>query len=176
MHQVKLTDPVVPHSDALSAYRLTLKGIFNEHHVMGLATMGDNGPYSTPVFYAVSDDCESLFYMSSISTVHSQHILKDPRVSATIYSDSRDILSLHGIQMSGIVTTLEGSASERAKENYFRRYAMARVGQYLRKDHRLFALKLNTIKIVDNRCGFGTSILLGCEETSTDSGPYLQER
>jgi nitroimidazol reductase NimA-like FMN-containing flavoprotein (pyridoxamine 5'-phosphate oxidase superfamily) len=53
--------------------------------IMALSTVGPDGSWTSPVQFAYNEKLE-LSFMSMPDTKHVQNILKDPRVSAAIYS------------------------------------------------------------------------------------------
>lgn len=79
-----------------------------DQRVMNLATIGTDGPYSTPVFYAVADEGETLFFMSKMSSAHSTHISRDPRAGASVYLVTKELGKTQGAQFTGIVELLKG--------------------------------------------------------------------
>ena len=66
----------------------------HQHQVMTLATVGDEGPWAAAVFYV--NEKFSLYFLSAGHTRHSQNIVEDSRVAATIQEDYRDWPSIKG--------------------------------------------------------------------------------
>ena len=73
--------------------------LVNTSHVMTLATSGDQGPWSAPVYYIFHKAC---FYF--FSSPNSRHILdSQPSGAASIHESGKSISSLRGLQMNGII-------------------------------------------------------------------------
>lgn len=60
------------------------KIIFNENYVGAIATVNQDGsPWITPLHMATDD--EYVYWFSEETEVHSQNLVRDPRVSLTLY-------------------------------------------------------------------------------------------
>jgi len=78
--------------------------------IMALSTIGPDGPWTAPVQYRNNEKLE-LFFLSMPGTRHVLDILKDPRVSAAIYSHPGPPGGNLGLQISGIAERLAGESS-----------------------------------------------------------------
>ena len=58
------------------------------HHVMTLATQGEDGPWAAAVFYAYDDG--AFYFLSSPATRHARDLACDARCAATIQPDVAD--------------------------------------------------------------------------------------
>lgn len=135
--------------------RKPLLDFLTDRRVMNLATVGNEGPYSTPVFYAVADHGETLLFMSKTSSSHSQHISLDPRAGASVYMVTGEFGKTQGAQLTGIVELLEGSEKERARKIYLRKHRLAILKRPLGNEIGLYAFRVHHVKMTDNRFGFG---------------------
>jgi uncharacterized protein len=130
------------------------------HHVMTLATVGEDGPWAAAVFYA--HEQASLYFLSSPATRHARNLEHDARCAATIQHDVADWAEVRGVQVEGRACRLAGDDARRAHELYGRKFplvanlarapaaialAFARIAWY-----RLEAQRLH---LIDNRLGFG---------------------
>jgi uncharacterized protein YhbP (UPF0306 family) len=130
------------------------------HHVMTLATQGDDGPWAAAVFYA-SDGC-SLIFLSSPTSRHCRNLARDARCAATIQEDYSDWARIKGIQIEGRVRELRGEEEKRAQHIYGEKFpdvgplanlppaivkALAKV--------RWFLLVPERFHFIDNSKGFG---------------------
>ena len=131
--------------------------MLRDHRVMALATTGENGPYCTPVMYALGDGAKILLFMSKVSTLHCQHITRNPKVAASIFLDSENFSEMRGVQITGTILSLEEAREKELMELYFRTYPRARALRLINSKLRIYALKVETIKLIDNRSGFGSS-------------------
>jgi len=128
------------------------------HHVLTLATAGEEGPWAAAVFYASRGF--NLWFLSSPSTRHARNLLASPRAAATVQEDTADWRAVKGLQLEGVVRLLEGAEAEEARALLGARFpvvagggppeiaaALARVGWYQLTPERLH--------LVDNAAGFG---------------------
>ncbi len=146
-----------------------LKAVLNSHNVMGLATLGEDGPHSTPVFYTLAGDEQTLLFMSKTSAQHSQHVIKNSHVSACVYLDARDVRSLHGVQITGVVDSPEGEEQNKLRDFYCVSYPHARIAKFIGKRYRIYALHIETAKLIDNRLGFGRSFFWDFRPTKKEA-------
>ncbi len=135
--------------------RKPLLDFLTEQRVMNLATIGTDGPYSTPVFYAVADHGETLFFMSKISSAHSLHISRDSRAGASIYMVTKEFGKTQGAQFTGRVELLHGAEESSALKIYYSRHRLAKAVKPLVNDVGLYAFRVDRVKMTDRRFGFG---------------------
>ena len=69
------------------------------HHVMTLATYGDQAPWATAVFYV--NDGFSLSFLTESHTRHGRNLAADPRVAAAVHEAYDDWRAIKGIQILG---------------------------------------------------------------------------
>ncbi|MDA8108813.1 MAG: pyridoxamine 5'-phosphate oxidase family protein [Betaproteobacteria bacterium] len=93
-----------------------MQAYLREHHVMTLATSGDEGPWAAAVFYV--HEGNALYFLSAPTSRHCRNLAKNPRVSATIQEDTSDWKAIKGIQMEGIASRLSGDQEERIRRLY----------------------------------------------------------
>ena len=96
--------------------RQRVQAYLREHHVMTLATSGDEGPWAAAVFYV--HEGNALYFLSAPTSRHCRNLAKNPRVSATIQEDTSDWKAIKGIQMEGIASRLSGDQEERIRRLY----------------------------------------------------------
>lgn len=102
--------------------RSCVLAFLGEHHVMTLATVGSDGPWAAAVFYA-HDDLK-LYFLSSPTSRHAQHLAADPRVAATIQRDYDDWPGIRGLQLSGTARAVAPEDEARVRDLYQRRYPL----------------------------------------------------
>lgn len=127
------------------------------HHVLTLATHGEDGIWATAVFYAAEGF--ALTFLSAGHTRHAQHIAQNPHCAATIQENHTEWSEIQGIQLEGMVHLLKGLEREKAITGYMARHpflaqappplqiALTKVNWYLLTPSRLY--------LIDNRKGFG---------------------
>jgi len=81
------------------------------HNTIILSTYGENGSWSTPVFYV--NRGFRIYFLSELSTIHSCNLRQNPLMAASVTEDYSDISKIQGIQLRGhayLVNNLKESA------------------------------------------------------------------
>lgn len=111
-----------PKNDELQA---RIHAFIAQHHVMTLASAGENGPWIAPVFYAEyrdEHDRPRLAFVSSPASRHATELGADGRAAAAIHVDTTEWRQIRGLQLSGRVHLLEGEERERARRRYAEKF------------------------------------------------------
>ena len=88
--------------------------LFAENILATLATVNADGtPWSTPLH--VASDGEYIYWFSKESTVHSQNIARNPRVSLTLFSPDES-RGPKGVYVNGQVELLRADSEQAARE------------------------------------------------------------
>ncbi|MBN1181780.1 MAG: pyridoxamine 5'-phosphate oxidase family protein [Bacteroidales bacterium] len=124
-----------------------------KHHVLTLATSGDNLPYCASCFYAYNKDNNQIVFTSDVKTKHMQDALKQPVVAGTIALETKIIGKIQGIQFRGI---LSEAVEKKQRQTYLKRFPFA-----ILADTKLWIIQLTYIKFTDNRLGFGKKLIWG---------------
>ncbi len=86
-----------------------------------LSTIGDDGPWVNPVYFAYDKQLR-LYAISQLSSKHMQNILKDPKVAVAIFStDQKPGGDVLGLQLSGTARLLRDDEVAAACEVYYNR-------------------------------------------------------
>lgn len=138
-----------------------------EHDTMTLATVGPHGqPQAAAVFFA-ADDQLNLFFLSSPSSRHSLNLQHDSRAAATVQADGQEWQTIHGLQIEGTVSQIEGpELLARATRTFAGRHEFLRGLLGLAADEpaalqgplassRFYVLRPAWIRLIDNRQAFG---------------------
>jgi uncharacterized protein YhbP (UPF0306 family) len=123
---------------------------------MSLATFGDDGLWSAAIFYVNLE--LALYFLSAGHTRHARNMDTRPQVAATIQEDYRGWQEIKGIQLSGAVVKLEGSAQEEAIRLYRHKFPFAFDAPRLREAIlrvNWYRLDPENLYFVDNSRGFG---------------------
>jgi uncharacterized protein YhbP (UPF0306 family) len=147
------------------------------HNTMTLATLGPDGaPQAAAVFYAAGDDL-SLYFLSSPRSRHSENLLAQPRVAATIHADGQSWQAIQGLQIEGRARPVTGAReTAQAARIYARRFEFVR-GLLEGADgptalagpvatSRFYVLHPRWIRLVDNTLGFGHHEELSLEDSA----------
>ena len=123
------------------------------HHVMTLATCRDNRAWCCQCFYVYVDRLSGLVFTSDMETRHIKEAMEQPFVAGSIVLESTVVGKLQGIQLEGKVVEADGELLKDIKFAYLKRFPVA-----LLMDTKLWFLELHTMKMTDNRLGFGKKL------------------
>jgi len=104
--------------------RSRVQDYLGAHHVMTLATAGDEGPWAAAVFYVHQG--WALYFLSAAASRHCRNIAQRPRVSVTIQEDYSEWAQIKGIQLEGSATRLSGEEATRARDLYGAKFPLLR--------------------------------------------------
>ncbi|HEX2970604.1 MAG TPA: pyridoxamine 5'-phosphate oxidase family protein [Bacteroidales bacterium] len=127
---------------------------FKKHHVLTVASVAGSQPWCASCFYVYIEDENALVFTSDPETRHSNEFKLNPEVAGTVVLETFVIGKIRGIQFTGIVEEPSGDLLDKARNAYLRRFPVAS----LMKTH-LWIIRLNYIKMTDNRLGFGKKLI-----------------
>ncbi len=127
-----------------------------KHHILTLATSGDNKPYCCTCFYAYIAEKNLFIFTSEYDTQHIRLALKQPAVAGNIALETRIVGKIRGIQFTGKITEMKDNDLTEARKAYLRKFPYVR--PFL-KDTPFWGLTPDFIKLTDNRLGFGTKLI-----------------
>ena len=123
------------------------------HHVMTLATCHDNRPWCCHCFYVYIDNLCGLAFSSDAATRHIAESIVQPFVAGSIALETIVVGKLQGIQLEGTLIEAEGELLNEIKTAYLKRFPFSML-----MDTKLWFLELTTMKMTDNRLGFGKKL------------------
>jgi uncharacterized protein YhbP (UPF0306 family) len=131
-----------------------------DHHVMTLASHGDEGVWAAALFYA--NDGFAIYFLSSPMSRHGLNLAKNPRVSAAVHENYADWRQIKGVQLEGLASVLAGDEEARARRLYGAKFplvgkleqAPASIVEALAKV-RWYRLIPQRLYFIDNSAGFG---------------------
>ena len=127
---------------------------FRRHHVLTIATTVSNEPWCANCFYAYLEEENSLVFTTDSDTRHGKEFLLNTLVAGSVVLETMVIGKIRGIQFQGTVSEPEGELIQKAKWAYLKKFPPAA----LMNTH-LWVVKLTTIKMTDNRLGFGKKLI-----------------
>ncbi len=119
------------------------------HHIMTLATLGEQAVWCSNLFYAYDRERNLLLFSSDADTRHTREMEAEPRVAASIVLETRMVGKLQGLQIEGIVQ----HGDEQARRLYLKRFPFAAVMEL-----NIWQLRPTTLKLTDNTLGFGKKL------------------
>ena len=137
-----------------------ITGFINRHHVLTLATAMGKQPWCAHCFYVYLEDENMLVFTSDDDTKHVQDVQKNSSVAGSIVLETNRVGKIRGIQFRGIMVKPGKELALKAKKTYLKRFPYA----VLMKTS-LWILKVNYIKMTDNRLGFGKKLIWESKES-----------
>jgi len=151
-----------------------IASLLDAHHVMSLATLGEDGPHAANLFYV--RDGYALIWVSDPASRHSVHIEKHAGVAATIAANYRDFSDVRGLQVHGqarrITNALERARARgrlEARYPFLRRRSEGNLREAYDRAQ-FYRLDPERIVLIDNTCGFGSKGVLEPVEQPANVG------
>jgi uncharacterized protein YhbP (UPF0306 family) len=136
------------------------------HTTLSLATCHDNQAWSTDLFYVSDDSCQ-LYFVSSGTTRHCQHIADNPQVSLSISGDYADWAAIIGLQLDGVASLVSESERDAVNTTYLAKFpSLQKLYQApeneqdrqiiarLSESH-FYRVTPKWVRLIDNNKGFG---------------------
>lgn len=118
-------------------------------HVLSLAVIDGDTPWSASCFYAFEPDNACVLVMSSVKTRHGNAMQHVPHISATIAEQPEHIRDVCGVQFSAHAILLAGEALQTGMDRYLARHPVARL-----RSTDLWRLSIEELKLTDNSLVF----------------------
>jgi len=127
-----------------------IKSLFRRHHLLTIATVSNHGPWCASCFFAWDEVNNVMVFTTDPATRHGAELRSNPAIAGTIALETMRVGRIRGAQFTGTVTEPDGVELARARKIYLRRFPYAALA-----DLHLWTIRLNHIKLTDNRMGFG---------------------
>ena len=133
---------------------------------LSLATAGESGPWSAPVYFVCVNG--SFYFFSSPQSRHIRQALDSGKAAASLFHPADSWQAIRGIQMTGKLERIRSAAlSMKAVVSYLKRFPFTREffpenptpdpnAFFSRFKARLYAFTPTDVYYIDNRFGFGT--------------------
>ena len=132
-----------------------------------MATVDEKGlPHAVNVWYAIDQDGK-MYFVSSLDSAHSRHMLRDPHVAVTVYGYTEDPMHIHGVQIKGACTIIappdggNRKAWDHAWKTFTNRYPFVQQAEMWCKaveSQSFFCITPMWVRWLDNRKGFGFKV------------------
>ncbi|MCD6355421.1 MAG: pyridoxamine 5'-phosphate oxidase family protein [Prolixibacteraceae bacterium] len=126
----------------------------NAHHVLTLATCSENNPWCANCFYTYLPDENCFVFTSDDDTKHVKDVGENLKVAGSVVLETKIIGKIQGIQFRGVMEKPAQNQMIKAKKAYLKKFPYAALMKTS-----LWVLKLNYIKMTDNRLGFGKKLI-----------------
>lgn len=123
--------------------------IINSNKYLSLATTDGQSPWVAPLYYCLDQEF-NLYFISQLDSVHSQHLVKNPKVAFAIFDSHQEEGTGNGIQGSGVVKLLTGDDLKEGLKHYHTNFVDLNY-ENLSKDggYKLFKLEVQKWYILD---------------------------
>ncbi len=126
---------------------------FTEHHVLTMSTSVDSKSWCSNCFYVYLEEEATFLFTSDIDAKHIRMAIENPVVSGAIVLETTMVGKIRGIQFTGSLKQVSKEKHLKYKTKYLLKYPFA-----VLSSTELWLLKLDTIKMTDNRLGFGKKL------------------
>jgi uncharacterized protein YhbP (UPF0306 family) len=141
-------------SDGCRMIDARITRFFRKHHVLTVATAVGGKPWCANCFYVYVEDENALVFTTDSETRHGREFILNPDVAGTVVLETMIIGKIRGIQFTGVVSEPTGELLEKAGRAYLKRFPIASL-----METRLWIVRLNYVKMTDNRFGFGKKLI-----------------
>ncbi len=123
------------------------------HHVLTLATVSNNIPYTSNMFYCFVEDKGYFVFTSDDNTKHINDVKGNDNVAINIVLETRIVGKIQGLQATGKIFKPCEEEMSLIKKSYLKKYPYAAVMEL-----NLWVVEMKTAKLTDNALGFGKKI------------------
>jgi hypothetical protein len=134
----------------MTAAAAAITQYLQQQHVLTLCTQDQEGLWCASCFYVFDAATMCCYLMTSDDSRHTQAMLANAQVAGTIAEQTEAVLHIQGIQFTAIAAKVAAAEIAAIKARYCQRFPIAKL-----KSAPLWQLQLQTVKMVDNRLGFG---------------------
>ena len=128
-----------------------IESFIDEHHVLSLASKGDEDLSVCSLFYAFDLKTMSFIVASSDDTQHIKNINQNQNIAGNILLETKTVGKIQGLQFKGKFFLLDDL---KLKKKYFKTFPYA-----VAIKPKLWQIKVSCFKMTDNRLGFGKKII-----------------
>ncbi|MBR9985284.1 MAG: pyridoxamine 5'-phosphate oxidase family protein, partial [Desulfosarcina sp.] len=140
--------------------------LIQDESTLTLATAGESGPWSAPVYCVCVNGC--FYFFSSPQSRHIRQAMDSGKAAASLFHPADSWQAIRGIQMAGTVEPVDAVAlSVKVIAVYLKRFCFAReffpddptpdlAAFFSRFKARLYTFTPTAVYYIDNRFGFGT--------------------
>ena len=130
-----------------------------KHHVLTLATSVNNEPWCANCFYSFLKDEMIMVFTSDEKTKHIQDALQNCKVAGSVVLETSVVGKIQGAQLAGILAESTGEFASKVQMSYLKRFPFA-----VLSSTKLWTFTLQTVKMTDNRLGFGKKLYWNRDE------------
>lgn len=125
--------------------------LLDAHHVAHLATAGEGGPHSAPVFFARLPGTHQLVWLSAPHPLHSAHLGADARAAVSVGPSAPTLALIEGVQLRGTAAIPDDEGPARAA--WLARFPSAGPMVAAARDHRFYVFTPTWVRLVRTVAG-----------------------
>jgi len=125
-----------------------------KHHVLTLATCIENNPWCANCFYVWLEEEACFVFTTDETTKHGSDAVQNPEVAGSVVLETSVVGKIQGIQFRGTMEIPSGELANKSKFAYLKRFPVA-----IAMKTSLWVVKVNYMKMTDNRLGFGKKLI-----------------
>lgn len=126
----------------------------NQHHVLTLATCVENNPWCANCFYVWLEDENCFVFTTDNATKHAQDAIQNQNVAGSVVLETGIVGKIRGIQFRGTMQIPENELASKARFAYLKKFPFTAL-----MNTSLWIVRVNYIKMTDNRLGFGKKLI-----------------
>ena len=130
-----------------------IEKFLKKQHIMTVCSSFENIPYCATCFYAYDRKRKIFIFASDEKTFHIKLLKKNIFASGTIFSETKNISKIEGIQFQGKFLK---KIDKNSKNIYFEKFPFTKA-----ISPKLWGIKIVFIKYTNNTLGFGKKINIG---------------
>jgi uncharacterized protein len=121
-----------------------------QHHLLCLATCKEDTLSSCSLFYAFDEKTNSFIVASDQKTEHIDNVLTNNRVAGSVHLQTDIVGKIQGVQFKGEMALCDDAR----KSIYLKTFPYA-----LALNPTLWVIRIDYVKMTDNRLGFGKKLI-----------------
>jgi len=132
------------------------------HHVATVATSADNRPWTAHCFYVFLEEKQMIVFTTDTETRHGQEMADNHKVAIGIALETKRVGKIRGVQIEGTARYLDPKSPDPDQQKLFQTVKKAYLKRYpyaVLMKTTLWTVQLESIKLTDNRLGFGKKLL-----------------
>ncbi|WP_413735377.1 YhbP family protein [Sodalis sp. RH21] len=124
-----------------------------KQHVLSMCVGDADSLWCANFFYVFNESSMAFYFLTDHTTRHGTLLAEHQHVAGTVSDQTITISLIKGVQYSGEVSLLAGDEAQVAKRLYTSRFPLAKLSV-----SPIWSLRLDEVKLTNNKLGFGTKL------------------
>lgn len=125
-----------------------------KQHVVTWCVHHEGELWCANAFYIYDAQKVAFYVLTEEKTRHAQMSGSQANIAGTVNGQPKTVALIRGVQFKGVICKLEGGESDAARQEYNRRFPVARM-----LSAPVWEIRLDEIKFTDNTLGFGKKLV-----------------